>query len=186
MGADLMSGSFFYDDLGKLDEIAVNLFYGWGYNFYRLENRLRADDQLVREHACWLLGQSRAMIEAAQGTYRRTALPPPSRAKPLPDLAAVAAARSLEALSASVGDLEGIIRALPVPENDRMTQRYRQEAPTLAILGDCDRRLIGLAEALRRSLDGRDHDWILANLAGLRDGIARMRTQVRERQGLLK
>jgi hypothetical protein len=181
-----MSGSPFYDDLSKLDEIAVNLFYGWGYNFYRLENQLRADDLLVREHACWLLGQSRAMIEAAQSAYRRTYLPPPSRARPLPDPGAVAAARSLEALSASIGDVEGIIRALPVPENDRMTQRYRQEAHTLMMLGECDRQLIGMAEMVRQTLEGKDHAWILANLAGIEAGVARMMTRVRERQSLLK
>ena len=32
----------------ELEKIAVNLFYGWGYNFYRLENQLRADDLTVR------------------------------------------------------------------------------------------------------------------------------------------
>jgi hypothetical protein len=102
-----MSESLFYDDIGKLDQIAIDLFYGWGYNFYRLENQLRADDLLIRENACSLLGQSRAMIEAAQSAYRRTHLPAPSRARPLPDPGAVAAARSLEALSASIGAWRG-------------------------------------------------------------------------------
>jgi hypothetical protein len=180
-----MSGSLFYDDVNRLEEIAINLFYGWGYNFYRVENQLRADDLLFRNHACALLGQTRELIEAAQSVYRRAYLPPPSRARPLPDPDAVAAARSLEALSASIGDLEGTIRALPVPENDRMTQRYRQEARTLAMLGECDRRLIGLAEMSRQTLEGKDHDWILANLASIREGIVRMRNSVRERQSLL-
>jgi hypothetical protein len=181
-----MSGSPFYDDVDKLEQIAINLFYGWGYNFYRLENQLRADDLLFREHACFLLGQSRMMIEAAQSAYRRTYLPPPSRARPLPDPTVVANAQSLEALSASIGELEGTIRALPVPENDRMTQRYRQEADTLMMLGQCDQRLIGFAEILRQTLEGKDHDWMLANIAGIRDGIAQMMTRVRERQALLK
>jgi hypothetical protein len=180
-----MSGSLFYD-VGKLDQIAINLFYGWGYNFYRLENQLRADDLVIREKACWLLGQSRTMIEAAQSAYRRTYLPPPSRAKPLPDPNAVVAAQSLEAMSASIGELEGTIRALPAPETDRMTQRYRQEAPTLMALGECDQRLVGLAEMLRQTLEGRDCNWILANQADVREGIALLLTRVRERQSLLK
>jgi hypothetical protein len=180
-----MSGSLFYD-VGELDQIAINLFYGWGYNFYRLENQLRADDLMVREKACWLLGVSRAMIEAAQSAYRRKYLPPPSRAKPLPDAGAVASAQSLEALSAGIGQLEGTIRTLPVPENDRMTQRYRQEAETLMKLGACDRRLVGLAETLRQKLDGKDHDWILVNLAAIQEGVSLMTASVRERQSLLK
>jgi hypothetical protein len=180
-----MSGSLFYD-VGKLDQIAINLFYGWGYNFYRLENQLRADDLLIREKAGGLLGQSRAMVEAAQSAYRRRFLPPPSRANPLPDPAAVAGARSLEELSVSIGQLEATIRSLPAPETDRMTQRYRQEAPTLMTLGVCDQRLVGLAETIRRTLEGKDHDWILSNLAVIREGIELMLAQVRERHSLLK
>ena len=180
-----MSGSPFYD-VGKVDQIAINLFYGWGYNFYRLENQLRADDLLIREKASWLLGQVRAMIETAQSAYRRKYLPPPSRAKPLPDPEAVAAAQSLEALSTSIGQLEGTIRSLPSPETDRMTQRYRQEAQTLMVLGECDQRLVGLAEMLRQTLEGKDYDWILANLPNIREGIDLMIARARERQSLLK
>ena len=180
-----MSGSPFYN-VDALEQIAINLFYGWGYNFYRLENQLRADDLMVREKACWLLGLSRSMIEVAQSAYRRKYLPPPSRAKPLPDPDAVAGAQALEALSASIGQLEGTIRTLPAPENDRMTQRYRQEAETLVALGTCDRRLVGLAETLRQTLDGHDHDWILASLASIQDGVALMTAIVRDRQSLLK
>jgi len=180
-----MSGSLFYD-VAKLDQIAINLFYGWGYNFYRLENQLRADDQIIRERISSLLGQSRAILEAAQSAYRRVHLPPPSRARPLPDADAVEAARSLEDLSTSIGQLEGTIRSLPVPETDRMTQRYRQEAPTLVALGECDKRLAGLAEGLRQTLENKDHDWILVNLAAIRGGIGLITGQVRERQLLLK
>jgi hypothetical protein len=180
-----VSGSLFYD-VAKVDQIAINLFYGWGYNFYRLENQLRADDLVIREKACWLLGLSRAMVEAAESGYRRTYLPPPSRARPLPDPDAVAGARSLEALSAAVGDLAGIIRSLPVPDTDRMTQRYRHEAETLMALGACDRRLVGLAEMLRQILEGRDHGWILAHQADIREGLTLIAAQLRERQSLLK
>jgi len=53
-----MSDTDFYD-VDELEKIAVNLFYGWGYNFYRLENQLRADDLTVRAKVGWLLGLSR-------------------------------------------------------------------------------------------------------------------------------
>ncbi len=171
---------------GPVAQVAINLFYGWGYNFYRLENQLRADDLMIREKAGFLLGQSRAMLEAEQSAYRRTHLPAPSRAQPLPPPEAVEAARALEDLSISIGTLEGTIRALPVPETDRMTQRYRQEAPTLAALAACDQRLIGLAGALRDTLDGRDHAWMLAHRAEIQDAIGLLQRQVRDRQSLLK
>jgi hypothetical protein len=67
-----------------------------------------------------------------------------------------------------------------------MTQRYRQEARTLMTLGECDRQLIGMAETLRQTLEGKDHDWVLANLADIQAGITRMMSRVRERQSLLK
>jgi hypothetical protein len=119
-----MSNSLFYD-LHPLEEIAVNLFHGWGYNFYRLENQLRADDLVIRNQVCSLLGAARGALDAAESAYRRAFLPPPSREKPRQDPAAIANAQTLERLSHAVGALEGQIRAQPVPENDRMTQRYR-------------------------------------------------------------
>ena len=177
--------SLFYD-VGEIDQLAINLFYGWGYNFYRLENQLRADDLVIREKACWLLGQARTMVAAAESAYRRKHLPPPSRAKPLPDPDAVAGAQTLEMLSASLGQLEGTIRALPVPENDRMTARYRQEAETLAALSKCDQKLVGMSAFLVQTLDGKDCDWMLANYPDLLEGIALMQTCVRDRTSLLK
>jgi hypothetical protein len=105
-----MSGSLFYD-LEEIDQVAVNLFYGWGYNFYRLENQLRADDILVRGKVGWLLGLARASIEEAESVYRRAFLPPPSREKPRPDANAVAEAQALELLSRAIGAIEGQIRA---------------------------------------------------------------------------
>ena len=63
-----MENSGFYD-AGLLRQIATNLFYGWGYNFYRVENQLRADDQLVRTKAASLLGTIRRADGSRQVTY---------------------------------------------------------------------------------------------------------------------
>ena len=60
-----MPNSGFYD-AGALRQVATNLFCGWGYNFYRLENQLRADDQLVRSNAAGLLGSAMASVSAAE------------------------------------------------------------------------------------------------------------------------
>src|ERR1700733_8045543 len=122
--------SAFYN-AGEMEQLAINLFYGWGYNFYKQENQLRADDQLIRSKVGVLLGSARKSVETAERDYRREFLPPPSREKPRPDATAVASAQAIERLSKAIGALQGQISAQPVPENDRMTQRHRQEASTL-------------------------------------------------------
>jgi hypothetical protein len=175
-------GGFY--DADRLEQIAINLFHGWGYNFYRLENQLRADDLLVRSHVEVMLGSARKSVEAELSRYRRTFLAPPTRDNPLPDPTAVAHARSLEELSAGIGQLEGAIRALPAPENDRMTQRYREEADTLLRLRDFDTQLVGQAETLREMLT-QDHHWMLQNEAVIRDGLRLMRSTLQARQVLL-
>jgi hypothetical protein len=179
-----MATSLFYD-LGPLEEIAVNLFHGWGYNFYRLENQLRADDLMVRAKVGGLLGHARAAVDSAESAYRRAFLPPPSREKPRQDSAAMANAQTLERLSHAVGALEGQIRAQPIPENDRMTQRYRREAPTLQKLLESDIRLTGQAETLRALLDRKDGAWMVANATAIQDGLQAIETTLRDRQAAL-
>jgi len=179
-----MSTSPFYD-VAPLDQIAINLFYGWGYNFYRKENQLRADDQLVRAKVGILLGSARKSVEAAELDYRREFLPPPSREKPRHDPAAVAGSQAIERLSHSIGALAGQIGSLPVPENDRMTQRYRQEAGTLAALIASDHKLVGQAELLRSMLDQKPGPWLIENLPALQEGVAAIGETLRARQLLL-
>ncbi len=179
-----MSGSSFYN-LSELEQIAVNLFYGWGYNFYRAENQLRADDLIVRSKAGWLLGLARHSIEPAESAYRREFLPPPSREKPRLDATAVAEAQALERLSRAVGALEGQVRTQPVPENDRMTQRYREEGPTLLRLLDCDQRLIGQSELLRSMLDQKSGGWMAANAAAVNDGLEAIAATLNDRRAIL-
>ena len=178
------TGSGFYD-AGPLKQVAINLFYGWGYNFYREENQLRADDQLIRAKAAWLLGLAQASVDEAELGFRREKLAPPTRAKPFPDPAAIEEAQTLERLGKALGALIGRLHAMPVPENDRMTQRYRQEADTLRTLGDCDEQLIGQAELLRAMLEQKRGAWVLDNLAAVTDGVAAIDATLRQRQGLL-
>ena len=146
----------FYE-VGPIRKVAINLFYGWGYNFYRLENQLRADDQLIRAKTGFLLGSARKSVEAAQSDYRREFLPPLTREKPQHHPKAVENAQTLERLSKAIGALVTLINNQPVPENDRMTQRYRNEATTLQALIQSDQLLVGQAELLRTMVDGAEH-----------------------------
>jgi hypothetical protein len=174
----------FYD-AGILRQIATNLFYGWGYNFYRTENQLRADDQLVRTKATWLLGIAMSSVGAAETDFRREFLPAPSRAKPFPDAEAVASAQRLERLAREIGALEALIQQQPVPANDRMTQRYRQEAPTLKSLIEYDEQLVGQCELLRSMLSGQNGSSVLKILPDLNTGLEAIRDTLRKREALL-
>ena len=179
-----MPADSFYD-AGLLRQIATNLFYGWGYNFYRRENQLRADDQTIRTKAGSLLGQAMASVASAESEYRREYLPPPSRAKPFPDAAAVASAQKLERLAKAIGAIEAALQHQPVPENDRMTQRYRQEAATLAKLIEFDERLVGQCELLRKTLSGADGLTILKANSDLEAGLDAIRETLRNRESVL-
>jgi hypothetical protein len=177
--------AFDFDDLDALEKIAVNLFYGWGYNSYRLENQLRTDDLTVRTKVGWLLGQARAHVDTVESAYRRAHLPPPTRARPRPDADAIAGAQTLERLAQEIGALEGQIRAQPVPETDRMTQRYRHEASTLQQLLECDMALVGRAELLRQMLAEQDGAWMIDKAESIREGIKAIETSLRGRQAAL-
>jgi hypothetical protein len=179
-----MAGERFYaaDSLGQ---IAINLFHGGGYNFYKVENQLRADDQMVRSKASWLLGGAATAVSAAESDYRREFLPAPSRAKPFPDAEAVASAQKLERLHSALTGLEQFLHQLPAPENDRMTQRYRLEAPTLASLIHYDSLLVGQCELMRKTVTGLDGKTILQMLPDLEAGIAAIRATLHDREAVL-
>jgi len=174
----------FYD-AGPLEQIAINLFHGWGYNFYRVENQLRSDDQLVRGKASWLLGLAADAVSTAEADYRREFLPAPSRAKPFPDDIAVASAQRLERLHQAVCALSAHIQQLPVPENDRMTQRFRLEAPTLHTLINYDQLLIGQCELLRSLIVGHSATALLAEITDIEGGLEAIRTTLQSRQATL-
>jgi hypothetical protein len=179
-----MAASGFYD-AGLLRQLATNLFYGWGYNFYRLENQLRADDQLVRTKAASLLGMAMASATQAEADFRRRELPPPSRQHPFPDAAAVATAQRLERLVREIGAVEALIVQQPAPENDRMRQRYRDEASTLRRLIEEDEQLVGQCELLRSMASGKDVGTLLEQLPSLEAGVEAIRTTLRRREAIL-
>jgi len=178
-----MTGAF--DDVDALTKVAVNLFYGWGYNFYRAENHLRADDLMVRAKVGALLGRSRASVEQAESAWRRERIAAPTREKPLPDPAALEGARKLEALSRDIGALEGQIRAQPVPEADRMTNRYRREKETLQQLCDFDTTLVGRAEVLRGLVEDATPQVLLERAGEIEGGLLNLTRGLRERQAWL-
>jgi len=179
-----MAGERFYD-ASLLRQLATNLFYGCGYNFYRVENQLRTDDQFVRSKAASLLGEAMSSVSSAESAFRREFLPAPTRAKPFPDPGAVADAQRLERLARAIGAIEAALHHQPVPGNDRMTQRYREEKPTLGKLLSYDERLVGQCELLRSAVADQDPATILKGLADLEAGLAAIRATLHDREAVL-
>jgi hypothetical protein len=173
-----------FHDAFEISKIAIHLLHTWGYN-YRLENQLRADAELIRAKVGFLLGTVRKSVEKAEADYRREFLPPPSREKPRHDPASVAGAQALERLSKGIGALATLLNTQPVPEKDRMTNRSRQEGPTLQQLIDSDQMLAGQAELLRTMVDGKNGAWLAENKSTVEEGLAAIGETLRRRQGLL-
>ncbi len=137
------------DSAGPVKQVLSNLFYGWGYNFYRRENQLRADDLLVRGKLSALLGECRKHVNELESGFRRERLPAPTREHPFADPAALATARSLQRSAERLESLETAIRTAPVPEMDRIHQRHRIEGATLEQLIAADGELVLAVVSLR-------------------------------------
>ena len=142
------------DDAGALRQFVVNLFYGWGYNAYRAENKDRADDLLVRQQVSHWLGQARAEVSRQESEFRREHLPPPTRERPFPDRVAVATAQAYQRLRQAIETVEVAVRNAAVPEDDRTWRRHRDEGDTLAQLLDKDIALAASAALVLREVAG--------------------------------
>ena len=176
---------FGFYDAGMLRQIATNLFYGWGYNFYRLENQLRSDDQLVRSKCGWLLGLATENVTRAEAEYRREFLPAPTRLKPYPEASSVTGAQTLERIAARLCAIGARMQTEPVPENDRMSQRFREEAPTLQAVMGFDEQMVGQCEMLRAGTEKQTGVWMLEHASEIEGGLAAIEDTLHRRQAVL-
>ena len=136
------------DDAGPVKQVLANLFYGWGYNFYRKENQQRADDLLIRARVSEMLGAARASLATMERAYRQQYLPAPTREHPFPDAAVMAIAQALQRQQQALESLEVRVRNAAVPEMDRVNQRHRNERDTLDRLAAVDGELVLAAKAV--------------------------------------
>jgi hypothetical protein len=156
------------DEAGSAKQVLSNLFYGWGYNFYRRENQLRADDLLIRGKLSEMLGQSRAHLAALEAAFRREHLPAPTREHPFPDPACVANAQALQRAQQDIERIEVAFRTASVPEMDRIHQRHRNERDTLEKLVEIDSEMVLAVVALHDGIARLDDGSSAANdAAGL-------------------
>lgn len=161
------------DDAGALKALLINLYTGWGYNAYRQENKDRADDQIIRNGVCGLLGEARAALGERAAAIRR-AIPNPSRDNPFPGGEERRRIADLERVGRDLESLEAQIRHLPVPENDATWRRHRAERDFLPRLAEADEAMAGIALQSRESArSGNALSAVEASVASLRAATER-------------
>jgi hypothetical protein len=132
----------------RLYRIGVMLLNGYGYNWYRQDNQIRADDLLIRSRASEHLESAAARLRDLESRYRRKYLPPPTREHPDPEPEHLAAARQFRAVAEQILEIDTSLRGAAVPPEDKIWQRHRGEVGTLQQLSECDVILVAGAKEL--------------------------------------
>jgi hypothetical protein len=166
------------------------LLNGYGYNWYRLDNRMRADDVLIRSRASDHLARAVARLRDLEGRYRRKYLPPPTREKPDPEPQHLAAVHEFRAVEERIGEIDTRLRGGAVPPDDKIWLRHRNEIDTLQRLGECDAILAASAKELDDYVACLPEDAIIdaaieGQIGEHLDGLAKVFTQRNEVLGAL-
>jgi hypothetical protein len=132
----------------RLYRIGVMLLNGYGYNWYRWDNQMRADDLLVRSRASEHLESAAARLRNLEGRYRHKYLPPPTREHPDPEPQHLAVAQHFRAVGDRILEIDTRLRGAAVPPDDKIWVRQRGELETLQRLGKCDVVLVAGAREL--------------------------------------
>jgi hypothetical protein len=138
----------------RLYRIGVMLLNGYGYNWYRQDNRMRADDLLIRSRASEHLESAAAKLRDLETRYRRQYLPPPTREHPDADPQHLAAVRQFRNVTERILEVDTRLRGAAVPPNDKIWQRHRGEVDSLQRLGECDAVLAAGAKELDDCIAG--------------------------------
>ena len=168
---------------GPIKQTAVLLFYGWGYNFYREENKLRADDQLIRNKVAGILADARGGLKALEDAWRREHLPPPTRDQPFPDRALTEQARRIARAGSLIEEVATAITNAAAPTNDKIWARHRTERGLLEVLQGIDVGMTDTAVAFHDELVEWDQDRLtdptIERVVG--EALKPLKTIVRER-----
>lgn len=124
----------------------VMLLNGYGYNWYRKDNQLRADDLLVRERASHFIVEAARKLQEQEAAYARKYLPAPTRENPFPPDDRLATHALIRETRQNLLALEARIRGLSAPPTDRIWQRHRTEQDVLESLARRDVQLVGLSK----------------------------------------
>ena len=162
------------------------LLTGYGYNFYSTINQARADDLLVRERASYFLAQAIDMLANLRGEYQRRFVPPLTRENPFPPAEALAQLREIGQAQQELSNVETHIRGMPVPTQDRVWWRFRQEQALLAQLLNFDLALVRSSEQINQYVSQLTPDnWHTQGSGPLRQLIQPLTQVVRDRERFL-
>lgn len=162
------------------------LLSGTGFNYYRAENRARADDLLIREQAAASLSGAVGQLSALHSDYRLRHIPPPSRENPFPPPDELRRAQDILALRDRITRLAAALRGMSAPTQDKIWKRFRQELDLLNQLLSVDSLLITHCENVRQTVASltpeawREGDERVAieNLLNELDSVIRERQQI--------
>jgi len=166
----------------------VMLLNGWGFNWYRLENQLRADDLLIRSRASEHLAAAAAALRELEAQFRHQFLPPPSRQHPFPDAQRLEELHRIQAIGERLAALDTALRGAAAPADDKIWARHRGEAETLARLAHLDTVLVGSAMELAGTMARHSAETITAAAGSpdLEAHFAALRTALDRRSALLQ
>lgn len=146
------------DGAGPGRRLLSNLFYGCGYNFYRCERQLRADDLLIRAKLRQLLEDCRSHLGALEEAFRLEHRVLPDRDYIFLSPAAVATAQALLHAQRDLEAMDTAIHSAAMPQTSRIHQRQREERGTLerlvAVDGEVLLALVTLRDSIARLEDG--------------------------------
>ncbi len=158
----------------------------YGYNLYDSRNRMRADDLLVRERAAGAVAEAANALRTLRSEYHQRFIPLPTREQPDPPAERMAELATITQIQEKVGDLDTLIRSMPVPTQDRVWERFRREAALLNELLLCDYQLIAPCQALaQQTLGLTPATWGPEVATELQQMIAQIVTALRARSALL-
>ena len=129
------------------------LMLGWGFNFYRAENRLRADDLLVRQKICVPLGHGVEKLGTLATEFQTHWMPAPTREQPYPPAELTGILRELNALRSGISAAAAYIQGLPAPAEDRIWRRFRDERMLMEQLLGADLRMLQLSADIESSVE---------------------------------
>jgi hypothetical protein len=125
------------------------LLSGYGFNYYKAENRARADDLLIRQQAAGSLSRAVAALSSLHSAYRLRFLPPPTRENPFPPREEQQRAADILALRDRIDRIAAGIHGMSVPTQDKVWKRMRQEHELLTRLLSVDYLLISQCDQVR-------------------------------------
>lgn len=142
---------------GPAKRLLSNLFYGCGYNFYRFDSELLADDLLIRGKLSQLLRDCRAHLSSLETAFRSQHRAATGADYAFLSPAAVATAQALLNAQRDLDAMERTIRGTVVPEFTRFHRRgeVRGALEQLVMLdGEVVLALVTLRDAVARLDNG--------------------------------